>query len=301
MIKPGIFVVGSLHYDITVKASHLPIVDETVLGNSVEFVCGGKGGNQAVASSMHGAKVWFAGAVGSDFFADALIKNLVAHEINISQIQRASTTPSGMSVAILEEGGEYGAVVASGSNQQIISDQIQLPRGVSHVVLQNEIPEHVNLHIAKLARKSGHTIILNAAPMREMSVELLKLVDVLIVNKVEASGLFGKPINSVEDAVSLAEQDLYRFSLLIITLGDQGLVYRQVQGRTEYLPPKKVELISSHGAGDHFVGAFCTEFAAGKNALAAMKYASTAAAIFVSSTNSEKQKISRQLVSRLMD
>ena len=52
----AVLVAGSLHYDFVVSAPHLPARDETVMGSGVQFVCGGKGGNQAVAASVHGAK-----------------------------------------------------------------------------------------------------------------------------------------------------------------------------------------------------------------------------------------------------
>lgn len=54
-------VVGSLHLDVVATAPRLPARDETVIGETVEFVCGGKGGNQAVAASRHGARTTMLG------------------------------------------------------------------------------------------------------------------------------------------------------------------------------------------------------------------------------------------------
>ena len=62
----SLLVVGSLHLDVIVRSPHLPILDETVTGSAVDYVFGGKGGNQAVAAARLGAKVSFVGCVGTD-------------------------------------------------------------------------------------------------------------------------------------------------------------------------------------------------------------------------------------------
>ena len=127
MTKPSVFVVGSLHYDIVVDAPHLPARDETVIGGPMRFVCGGKGGNQAVAASHHGADVAFGGMVGEDRFGDALASHLRDAGVDIAQVRSTRDAASGASVAVVEDGGDYGAVVASGANLLIDPDQIVMP------------------------------------------------------------------------------------------------------------------------------------------------------------------------------
>ena len=64
--------------------------------------------------------------------------------------------------------------------------------------MQNEVPEAVNRAVAAEARKCGATVVLNAAPMRPISPEMMRLVDLLIVNRIEAEELLGGiPILSV--------------------------------------------------------------------------------------------------------
>ena len=62
----NLFVVGSLHLDVIVKSPRIPQKDETIIGKSVEYVFGGKGGNQALAADQNGASTFLAGRVGSD-------------------------------------------------------------------------------------------------------------------------------------------------------------------------------------------------------------------------------------------
>ena len=54
----------SLHLDVVVTAPRLPAPDETAIGETVALVCGGKGGNQPVAASRHGARTAMPGWVG---------------------------------------------------------------------------------------------------------------------------------------------------------------------------------------------------------------------------------------------
>ena len=49
----NLFVVGSLHLDVIVKSPRIPQKDETIIGKSVEYVFGGKGGNQALAADQN--------------------------------------------------------------------------------------------------------------------------------------------------------------------------------------------------------------------------------------------------------
>src|SRR3954451_14540603 len=113
--QPVIVVVGSLHYDIMVDAPDRPRKGETVAGHAWRPKFGGKGGNQAVAAARAGAKVRMAGAVGDDEFGRFLLGAL-GGGVDASRVARLSGTGSGMSVAISDASGDYGAVIVSGAN-----------------------------------------------------------------------------------------------------------------------------------------------------------------------------------------
>ncbi|MCU0790933.1 MAG: PfkB family carbohydrate kinase, partial [Nitratireductor sp.] len=194
----SVLVAGSLHLDVVVRAPRLPARDETLMGDHVDYVCGGKGGNQALAAARMGAVTHMAGKVGDDNFAPILLENLKAASVGVSGIQQGAGERSGMSAAIVEQSGDYGAVVVSAANRTIDLHAIALPPDMRVLVLQNEIPEVVNRHVAELARKAGAMVVLNAAPMRAMAREMLALADVLVVNRVEAAQLFGEPCDTMQ-------------------------------------------------------------------------------------------------------
>ena len=69
-------VVGSINMDMTVTAERIPLKGETLRGDDVRYIPGGKGANQAVAMAKLGAQVEMFGCVGDDDAGTALLDNL---------------------------------------------------------------------------------------------------------------------------------------------------------------------------------------------------------------------------------
>ena len=176
-------VVGALHLDVVVEATHLPRLDETVIGTNVKYLFGGKGGNQAIAADSHGANVCFIGRVGSDAFGKKILATINNGSIDVSQLQIDSDA-SGMSVAIVEQEGDYGAVIVSGANLRI-DTKFSITKDTGILLIQNEVPDAVNLAASQKAKGEGAEVWLNAAPARKIPDELLENLDVLILNRDE--------------------------------------------------------------------------------------------------------------------
>ena len=283
--KPVIVVVGSLHYDIMVDAPDRPRKGETVAGYAWRPKFGGKGGNQAVAAAKAGAEVRMVGAVGDDDFGRYLLKALEAGGVDASWVGRLDGVGSGMSVAISDAGGDYGAVIVSGANLHsdtgAIADE-NLWRDAGVLILQNEMPELVNIVAATAARTAGATVCVNAAPYRQMSDDFLALIDVLIVNAIEAEQLCGVQVIDLASATNAAKALSLRFPAVVVTAGGDGVVGLQGSGQPISLPALPVKLVSTHGAGDVFVGALASSIAARHSFAASLSSANQAAAIHVS-------------------
>ena len=281
-----VIVCGSLHLDIVVHTQRLPHLDETASGSAWEEVCGGKGGNQAVQAGWHGAKTAMIGRIGSDRFGETLLKNLNNVGVDARCVTVDSNAGSGMSVAILQANGEYGAVFVSGSNTKI--DPAELGRdllalgGANVLVLQNEVPETVNLAAAKAAKVRGAKVVFNAAPARVLSEDLHKLVDVLVFNRIEAEALTGIAVPDRASALLALPKLARDFGAVIITLGGQGLVVQEGLGTPVEIEALTVKVISAHGAGDCFVGVLAAELAACAGLVQACVIANRKAAEFVS-------------------
>lgn len=284
-----VIVCGSLHLDIVVQAPALPRIDETAVGSSWKQVCGGKGGNQAVQAARTGARTAMIGCIGRDDFGQTLLSNLKSSHVDTSQVLTDSTKGSGMSVAILQENGDYGAVIVSGANTSIDPAAMQAQwaglGGAKVLVLQNEVPHIVNVAIAETARAEGALVVLNAAPARELGNDLLELVDVLIVNRIEAEAMCGRQVQGRASARAAIPSLCSTQRAVIITLGGDGLVAATKSGDIVEIEPLAVRVTSTHGAGDCFVGVLAAEFAKGSSVGAACAAANQRAAEHVSRIN----------------
>ena len=77
--QPHMVCLGSLNMDLVLQVQRAPTEGETVQGESIRYVPGGKGGNQAVSCARQGARVSMVGRVGADHhgqtLCDALVKD----------------------------------------------------------------------------------------------------------------------------------------------------------------------------------------------------------------------------------
>jgi len=285
MTAQTVLTVGSLHYDIMVEADHLPRRDETAVGTRWFPKFGGKGGNQAVAVARAGVQSRMCGAVGTDDFGMFLRAQLQAGGVEDGHVATLPGAASGMSVAIMEPGGDYAATIVSGANLLIdpaALAQEALWQGVGLLILQNEVPEAVNLAACRQARARGIRILLNAAPARSLSPDLTALIDILVVNAVEAEMMGADPVRCLPSAADAARGLADRFNSVIVTAGAMGLAGLGADKAAFSIPAEPVQVVSSHGAGDAFIGALAAATLRGLPMAEAARLASQSAARHVS-------------------
>lgn len=284
-----VFVVGSLHLDVVVDASRFPGRDETLVGEGVAYRFGGKGGNQALAAARMGARVAMAGRVGDDQFAESVMGELGGSNVDHSQVRQVRGA-TGMSVAIVDGDGEYGAVVVSGVNQSIDSNEVDIG-DAKIVVLQNEIPESVNAAVVR-AKHPDSMVVLNAAPYRDIGDSLLRAVDVLVVNRVEAGQMAGNPKTNTDLLETAGALSSSGPGAVVITAGGDGAVVHH-GGSADWIRPLARVNGSAHGAGDTFVGTLACELSLGRGLHDAVRFASDSAACFVATDVEKRRGVSR--------
>jgi ribokinase len=274
-----------LHHDIMVETDHLPRADETAVGHRWYPKFGGKGGNQAVAAGAAGARARMFGAVGRDGFGTFLLDALDRGHVDRRFVRQVAEEGSGMSVAIQDANGDYAATIVSGANLLIDPRDLDDPvvwEDVATLVLQNEIPEAVNLAAAQLARARGVTVILNAAPARTLPKALSEAVDVLVVNAVEAEMFGSAPVTDLPSALAAAVGLTARYHGVVVTAGSHGLALAAQGGGQVTLAVPKVTVTSTHGAGDCFTGTLAAALALGQHLETACRAAADAATAHVS-------------------
>ncbi|MEO1679354.1 MAG: PfkB family carbohydrate kinase [Pseudomonadota bacterium] len=277
----SLLVVGALHWDVVVRAARLPRLDETLKGDTVDYRLGGKGGNQALAARRAGADVAFAGRIGSDTPGRTMRTALEQAGVDVSRLQQGSGA-SGMSVAITTHDGSYGAAIVSGENLKIDPHQVDLPPGCRIVLLQNEVSPHLLPAMAAKAHTAGAALWLNAAPATGLGPEQLDHVDVLIANRVEAADLLGTPPDAMDPPTAVERlRTIAPGARIVLTLGGDGVAFTDGTGAVRSAPARPVQVISTHGAGDVFVGTLAAAEIAGRSFPDAVAAAQDAAATHV--------------------
>src|SRR4051812_18230113 len=169
--KP-IVVVGSINMDLVCRTPRMPGPGETVLGDHLVTIPGGKGANQAVAAArLAGPEtaVHLVGRIGDDDFGQRLLNGLTAHRVQTGHVTITEGTPSGCAVILVDGKGENSIVVAPGANAKVSPRDVDAARDViasaAAVVLQLEIPIATVTHTIALCQELGVYVILDPAPI----------------------------------------------------------------------------------------------------------------------------------------
>ena len=284
-----ILVVGSLHLDVIVHSSRLPKPDETLLGDKVSYRFGGKGGNQALAAAKIDVQVFMAGRIGTDNFGKQIYDTLSNQNINLDGLKIVDEA-TGMSVALIGSDGIYSAVVVSGANQTIELSEIAVPDDLTVLVLQNEINTDANFEIIKKVPKSTF-VILNAAPALTPNKDFFERIDLLIVNQLEAKMLLNEEPSIFNNLDALRKLQNLGPKEVIITLGAEGYTGISKNGEIFSEPGIKVDVLSTHGAGDSFVGTLAAFICKGEPINIAAQYAQASSALHVKTPIDQREKI----------
>ncbi|MPV50681.1 ribokinase [Pseudactinotalea sp. HY160] len=281
-MKPDVTVVGSLNGDLIVRVPTVPVGGETTLVHGHEQGLGGKGGNQAVAAARLNAAVAMVARVGDD---DAGRRYLDLFDQELVDRQRVSVDSqhkSGLAVVLLEDSGQNRILVSPGANAALsptdVSAAGQAIRDSRVVLAQLEVPIEAVVTAFQLAEGIR---ILNAAPAARLPSELLDLTDVLIVNETELAAVTrGEiPANPAQAAIAAAHTGCR--GTVIVTLGVQGSIAHESDGRWWHEPARPVAAVDTTAAGDAFCGALAVELGKGAPLQQAMAHANLVSAVTV--------------------
>jgi ribokinase len=122
---------------------------------------------------------------------------------------------------------------------------------------------------------------------RALSPELANLVDVLIVNAIEAEDLCGVAVRDLASAAEAAKELSSQFASVVVTAGGDGVAGIENGSPAIQVPARPVTLVSTHGAGDVFVGSFVASWAQRQGFSRSIEVANDAAAAHVSAERRE--------------
>ncbi|MCD2165141.1 ribokinase [Comamonas koreensis] len=276
--------------DLVLRVPHMPRAGETMLGQSLSQVPGGKGGNQAVSCARQGAAVSLLSCVGEDAYADQLLAGLVADHIDVQHVQRSARDATGVAVISVDDSAQNQIVVVPGANLRLqVTEQVLRPllQDAAYVVLQFETPLEEVDQALRSARAEGCKTVLNPSPVQPLPDAWWPRIDVLVVNEAEAAQLSGSPVDSPKSAARAARWlQAKGVGQVVVTLGSQGAVCCDqaadgAEAAAHWHRAPQVQAVDTTAAGDTFLGALTVQLAAGAKLDEATQWAIRAAAICV--------------------
>ena len=278
-------VLGCINADHILNLESFPTPGETVTGNQYQVAFGGKGANQAVAAGRSGADIAFIACTGDDDTGERVRQQLANDRIDVAPVSVIQGESTGVALIFVNGEGENVIGIHAGANAALSPALVEAQKTriaqADALLMQLESPLESVLLAAKIAHQHQTQVILNPAPARELSDELLALVDIITPNETEAEKLTGIRVENDDDAAKAA-QALHAKGIdtVIITLGSRG-VWASVKGEGQRVAGFKVQAIDTIAAGDTFNGALITALLEDKPLNEAIRFAHAAAAIAV--------------------
>lgn len=269
-----ISVVGSINMDMTVTAERIPLKGETLIGQDVHYIPGGKGANQAVAMARLGADVEMFGCVGDDSNGEVLIKNLKSQGVKTDNIKVVENTPTGIALITVGD-NDNTIVVVAGANGKVdcayVDSIAEELKKSDMVVLQHEIPIETVEYVVDFCSKNSIKVVLNPAPACPLKQETIDKITYLTPNEHEAVILFGE--GSTDEFLKKYPEKL------LITQGSKGVSTCLKSGEVLLVPARPAKVADTTGAGDTLNGAFSVKIAQGADIAEALRFANVAASL----------------------
>ena len=236
--------------------------------DKISYEIGGGGVNSAISFARHGHEVVFIGNVARDSAGLAIVKMLDREGIDSSYVNFLERKTTGTSVILLDsKSGERTILTCRGASEQFgnfSENDLDLikPDWMYVTTLRGDF-DTLNRFMTK-PKSVGVRVMFNPG-VRELEnskqlVDLLKYVDILLVNKSEAA--------KIVPGVVLTEL-LYHLngyvSTVIITDGAMGGIAGNGSEIYRFGIYEDAKVKDVTGAGDAFGSGFLAHFAAGKS------------------------------------
>ncbi|KAL6755954.1 Ribokinase-like protein [Haematococcus lacustris] len=304
--RPPIVVVGSVNADLVLPIERLPLPGETLAAASLETVPGGKGANQAAAAAKLGYPTFFVGQVGCDANGVMLREALKSAGVDTTFLRQVPGS-SGTALILLQQSGENSIIIVGGANQggwELGPEAQAAIAGAGALLLQREVPEHVNIQAAQLAKTAGVPVYLDAGGVdAPLASDLLACLTLLSPNETELARLTHLRTDTEEEIQAAAQKlQAQGVTSVLVKLGAQGSLLLPGAGQAAVRQPAlpAPQVVDTTGAGDCFTAAYAVAALEGKPAAEALRFASAAGCICVQRSGAQPSLPSREEVDALL-
>jgi ribokinase len=297
---PGsVCVVASINVDLVATVPHLPRPGETVGDGRFAVHEGGKGANQAVAAARAGARVELIGAVGGDEHGRHARAALERDGIGLDRLRVDAAQPTGVALIAVGPRGENQIAVAPGANANLSLGEADLAviAAADVVLVTHEVPAGVVIDSLRAAHDASVRAILNPAPARPLSAELLHLGPILTPNEHELIVAIGNDVTEI----ALDELASRNAGPVIVTQGAAGALLADGSRRERFPGFAPPAVVDSTGAGDTFNGVLAAWIAGGAALPDAIRAANAAAAVSIGAAGAREGMPTREAIEAFLD
>jgi ribokinase len=265
-VRPtGICVVGSINADLIAYVGTDGSAASYATGASFEMAAGGKSLNAAMSIASLDPTVTLVGRIGTDDLGHFIDHALRARGITTEGIIRDERTHTGVGHVRVNPEGEYDTVVVPGANGNFSAADVDAylddHEPPAFVVLNLEIPLPAVRRAATRFRELGSTVVLNLSPVHAEARTLLRLADVVVMNRSEACHVLDVPADTDVRLLLTALREAGA-KTPVLTLGGGGVVALNGNDLVqEEVGP--IRVVNSVGAGDSFLGTMVLAMADG--------------------------------------
>ena len=297
-----VLVLGVFVADTAYRASRMPEMGETILGNSFVLGPGGKGSNQAVAAGKLGADVTIITRLADDDFGK-MAKQTWQNANVKGAIKYSTNSYTGAAFIFIDDKtGDNAIIIAPGAASEIslndIHDNSEIISSTDVFLTQLELPVEVAQEGLKVAKENNKITILNPAPAVRLPKEIFGLCDFITPNETETEALTGLPVRNEKEAETAAKfLTELGVKTPIITMGEQGAFLYEYGLIPAFNAGRVVE---TTGAGDAFNGGFAVALSEGKSALEAVKFGCATASISVTRAGTAPSMPTRDEVEKIL-
>lgn len=228
--------------------------------DDILFEVGGGGTNTAVTFSRQGFRTAFCGKVGRDPAGDEVVRVLLESRVDPSLMSRDPKARTAYSAIFLTGSGERTILVYRGASHTLRSSDIPWPKLKAKWLYISSLAGNLTLlrKLVAFARQHRMKVALNPGAKeleagRTKLVPLLRSVDVLLLNRNEASQLTGVPY--ADERRIVRQLDAIVSGIAVVTEGEKGSWV--ADGRHTYrIGIHPVKAVDTTGAGDAYGSGF---------------------------------------------
>jgi len=253
--------IGSSNIEITCPINE-PILEDMNLDIVEKYECGGGvAGNIAYLFGKWGVETYIASLLGADDFAQKIKKEYETIGVKIDFVETTYDKGTSQLIVLLNKTNKNKTLINIANNSFLkkytfnIEPDIIISDGTDY-----------NASLAAFDKNPNSLSFLSLTKPTNEALEIAKYVKYIILNKKTAEIIANSTIDYNESGTIV---NIYNFlkqrfgnAEIIITLGERGCVY-SINGQVKIMPPVRVEVVDTNGAGSVFVGGFA--YAMGRN------------------------------------